>query len=381
MKPKLIRILLTLSVVIVAFAYFVIKQFFQTPTEKLTEYDYAVTFFSTHTKGKMNVKNKIVFIDETEKQREYEIKGSNVTQLIQDADQFYGFSSKPGKNIVFKTSSGFSQYSIKVPSADASKLAVRQIAKGKNGYIYGFSVEDGSTGVHRGYILYKNEKGEEVLTPKLNVAITGMLEVDSKIFYTGYELVSDKYELLYVNETTNEIELISEDSDFRELLLVNGKVMTVGNPHTSRLEKEDTKEKKVSLKSVNPSTLEVKEIHIDSERILTAYVFQDKLRVITKEGKMLEFTSDLELVVEKEVSSTEFTKLFTTNEVVVQKVQTSADKVVVLTTPKAASTTEMGTLLEFDADTLEFKKSIVIPVSGDEEWKNDYANFIFIEKR
>ena len=157
--------------------------------------------------------------------------------------------------------------------------------------------------------------------------------------------------------------------------------MTVGNPHTSRLEKEDTKEKKVSLKSVNPSTLEVKEIHIDSERILTSYVFQDKLRVITKEGKMLEFTSELELVVEKEVSSTEFTKLFTTNEVVVQKVQTSADKVVVLTTPKAASTTEMGTLLEFDADTLEFKKSIVIPVSGDEEWKNDYANFIIIEKR
>lgn len=157
--------------------------------------------------------------------------------------------------------------------------------------------------------------------------------------------------------------------------------MTVGNPHTSRLEKEDTKEKKVSLKSVNPSTLEVKEIHIDSERILTSYVFQDKLRVITKEGKMLEFTSELELVVEKEVSSTEFAKLFTTNEVVVQKVQTSADKVVVLTTPKDASTTEIGTLLEFEADTLAFKKSIVIPVSGDEEWQNDFANFIIIEKR
>ena len=65
----------------------------------------------------------------------------------------------------------------------------------------------------------------------------------------------------------------------------------------------------------------------------------------------------------------------------VQEVQTSADKVVVLTTPKDASTTEMGTLLEFDADTLAFKKRIVIPVSGDEEWKNDYANFIIIEKR
>ena len=303
MKPKFIRILLLLSVVIVASAYFVIKQFFQTPTEKLTEYDYAVTFFSTHTKGKMNVQNKIVFIDETEKQRAYKSKGFNVPRLMQDADQFYGFSSRPGKNIVFKTSKGFSQYSIKVPSGDASKLAVRQVTKGKNGHIYGFSVEDGLVGMHRGYILYKNEKGEEVLTPKINVAITGMLETDSKIFYTGYELVSDKYELLYVNEATNEITLISEDSDFRELLLVNGKVMTVGNPHTSRLEKENVKEKKVSLKSVNPSTLEVKEFNIDSERILTAYVFQDRLRVITKEGKMLEFTSELELVVEKEVSS------------------------------------------------------------------------------
>ena len=381
MKPKFIRILLLLSVVIVASAYFVIKQFFQTPTEKLTEYDYAVTFFSTHTKGKMNVQNKIVFIDETEKQRAYKSKGFNVPRLMQDADQFYGFSSRPGKNIVFKTSKGFIQYSIKVPSGDASKLAVRQVTKGKNGHIYGFSVEDGLDGIHRGYILYKNEKGEEVLTPKINVAITGMLETDSKIFYTGYELVSDKYELLYVNEATNEITLISEDSDFRKLLLVNGKVMTVGNPHTSRLEKENIKEKKVSLKSVNPSTLEVKEFNIDSERILTAYVFQDRLRVITKEGKMLEFTSELELVVEKEVSSSEFTKLFTMNGVVVQEVQSSADKVVVLTTPKDASTTEMGTLLEFDADTLAFKKRIVIPVSGDEEWKNDYANFIIIEKR
>ena len=71
MKPKFIRILLLLSVVIVVSAYFVIKQFFQTPTEKLTEYDYAVTFFSTHTKGKMNVQNKIVFIDETEKPPAY----------------------------------------------------------------------------------------------------------------------------------------------------------------------------------------------------------------------------------------------------------------------------------------------------------------------
>lgn len=114
MKPKFIRILLLLSVVIVASAYFVIKQFFQTPTEKLTEYDYAVTFFSTHTKGKMNVQNKIVFIDETEKQRAYKSKGFNVPRLMQDDDQFYGFSSRPGKNIVFKTSKGFSQYSIKV---------------------------------------------------------------------------------------------------------------------------------------------------------------------------------------------------------------------------------------------------------------------------
>ena len=44
-----------------------------------------------------------------------------------------------------------------------------------------------------------------------------------------------------------------------------------------------------------------------------------------------------------------------------------ADKVVVPHNSKDASTTEMELFLEFDADTLAFKKRIVIPVSGDEE--------------
>lgn len=100
---------------------------------------------------------------------------------------------------------------------------------------------------------------------------------------------------------------------------------------------------------------------------------------MTSDHRLLEYTSDLKLVSEKDLSGTDFIKLFSDKGLKVQKVCYTDDKVVVLATPAKASTKEMGTIVEFDAATLEVKKRIMIPLSEKTEWETDSADLLLID--
>jgi len=247
-------------------------------------------------------------------------------------------------------------------------------------------VEDGRVGVLRSRIRYTNSKNKQVLSPEVNLSLGKGIEVNSKIFVTGFDLVDDDMSFLYLDEEKNEFEFIElqdpSQSDFQELLLVDGKVITIGNPHFSRFddeEKREEKKNKISLTSIDPTSLEVKEEIFEAERVLTAYPIKNHFRFVTSDHRLLEYTSDLRLISEKDLSDTDFVNLYSDTSLTVQEVRYTNDKVVVLATPAKASTKEVGIIVEFDAETLEVKKRITIPLSEKTEWKTDSTDLLLID--
>ena len=351
-----------------------------------SQYEYVVSFYSYRPKGKRDFATKLFFIDKKGEQKEYSLKGYNVGTLFQEGNEIYAYSIGARPHLVFNSPSTYSVYPNQISFMDFTNYPVRFVSKGQKGPIEGLSVEDGRVGVLRSRIRYTNSKNKQVLSPEVNLSLGKGIEVNSKIFLTGFDLVGDDMSFLYLDEEKNEFERIelqnSSQSDFQELLLVDGKVITIGNPHFSRFdneEKREEKKNKISLTSVDPTSLEAKEETFEAERVLTAYPIKNHFRFVTSDHRLLEYTSDLRLVSEKDLPSTDFVKLFSDKSLKVQVVRYTNDKVVVLATPAKASTKEMGSIVEFDADTLEVKKRITIPLSEKTEWETDSADLLLID--
>ena len=353
---------------------------------EFSQYEYAVSFYSYRSKGKRDTLTKLYFIDKKGEQKEHSLKGYSIGTLFQEGSKIYAYSLGTRPHLVFKSPSTYSVYPSQIFSMGLTTYSVRFISKGQKRPIEGLSVEDGRDGLLISCIRYTNSKNKQVLSPEVNLGLGKGIEVNSKIFVTGFDLVGDDMSFLYLDEEKNEFEFIElqdpSQSDFQELLLVDGKVITVGNPKFTRFDDEEKREKKknkISLTSVDPETLEVSEETFEAERVLTAYPIHNHFRFVTSDHRLLEYTSDLKLVSEKDLSGTDFIKLFSDKGLKVQKVCYTDDKVVVLATPAKASTKEMGTIVEFDAATLEVKKRIMIPLSENTEWKTDSADLLLID--
>lgn len=351
-----------------------------------SQYEYVVSFYSYRPKGKRDFATKLFFIDKKGEQKEYSLKGYNVGTLFQEGNEIYAYSIGARPHLVFKSPSTYSVYPSQFSFMDFTNYPVRFVSKGQKGSIEGLSVEDGRVGVLRSRIRYTNSKNKQVLSPEVNLSLGKGIEVNSKIFVTGFDLVDDDMSFLYLDEEKNEFEFIElqdpSQSDFQELLLVDGKVITIGNPHFSRFddeEKREEKKNKISLTSIDPTSLEVKEEIFEAERVLTAYPIKNHFRFVTSDHRLLEYTSDLRLISEKDLSDTDFVNLYSDTSLTVQEVRYTNDKVVVLATPAKASTKEVGIIVEFDAETLEVKKRITIPLSEKTEWKTDSTDLLLID--
>ena len=134
-----------------------------------------------------------------------------------------------------------------------------------------------------------------------------------------------------------------------------------------------------SLTSMNPDTLEATTISLEAKRIITAYTYGDSIRVVTEDNHLLEYTTDLELVSDKDLSGTDFAKLFTNTEYKLHGIRYLGNKAAAIITPNS-ETTELGKILEFDADTLTLQKSITIPLSENTGWETDFVDLLIVEK-
>ena len=383
MNKSRILILSVIGIIVISLGIYTWNHQNKKPGEDLTKYDYVVSFYSIHQNGKMNPQTKIIFVSSDQEQLEFSDKVNKAGKLFQEGNTFRAYSFGGNKSLLFESSSGYSTFSTSKGVLDSNIYTVNFALNGMNGRIEVITIDDGSTGEIRNTIQYTNPNHKVVTSPVIHAAIYHAVEIGTRLYFVGYDMVQDRYELYYLDEETNEVQFVDywyhTSVEFEELLYVNGKIITVENPHHSRFMDGKDLPEMASLTSMNPDTLEANTVSLDTKRIITAYTYGDSIRVVTEDNHLLEYTTDLKLVSDKDLSRTDFAKLFTNTEYKLHGIRYLGDKAAVIVTSNF-ETTELGKILEFDADTLTLQKSITIPLSENIGWKTDFADLLIVEK-
>ena len=383
MNKSSILILSIIGIIVISLGIYTWNHQSKKSGEDLTKYDYVVSFYSIHQNGKMNPQTKIIFANNDQEQLEFSDKVNKAGKLFQEGNTFRAYSFGGNKSLLFESSSGYSTFSMSKGAFDSNIYTVNLALNGMNGRIEVITIDDGSTGEIRNTIQYTNPNHKVVTSPVIYAAIYHAVEIGTKLYFTGYDMVQDRYELYCLDEETNEVQFVDywyhTSVEFEELLYVNGKVITVENPYHSRFMDEEEIPEMASLTSMDPDTLEATTISLEAKRIITAYTYGDYIRVVTEDNHLLEYTTDLKLVSDKDLSGTDFAKLFSNTEYKLHGIRYLGKKAAAIVTPNS-ETTELGKILEFDADTLTLQKSITIPLSENIGWKTDFADLLIVEK-
>ena len=384
MKKSRILILSIIGIIVISLGILTWNHQSKKSGEDLTKYDYVVSFYSIHQNGNMNPQTKIIFVNNDQEQLEFSDKVNKAGKLFQEGNTFRAYSFGGNKSLLFESSSGYSTFSTSKGVLDSNIYTVNFALNGMNGRIEVITIDDGSTGETRNTIQYTNPTHKVVTSPVIHAAIYHAVEIGTKLYFVGYDMVQDRYELYYLDEETNEVQFVDywyhTSVEFEELLYVNGKIITVENPSHSRFMDEKEIPEMSSLTSMDPDTLEANTVSLDTKRIITAYTYGDSIRVVTEDNHLLEYTADLELVSDKDLSGTDFANLFTNTEYKLHGIRYLGEKAAAIVTPNSETTTELGKILEFDADTLTLQKSITIPLSENIGWKTDFSDLLIVEK-
>ena len=384
MNKSRILILSVIGIIVISLGMYTWNHQNKKPGEDLTKYDYVVSFYSIHQNGKMNPQTKIIFVSSDQEQLEFSDKVYTAGRLFQEGNTFRVYSFGGNKSLLFESSSGYSTFSMSKGVFDSNIYTVNLALNGMNGRIEVITIDDGSTGEIRNTIQYTNPNHKVVTSPVIHAAIYHAVEIGTRLYFVGYDMVQDRYELYYLDEETNEVQFVDywyhTSVEFEELLYVNGKVIIVENPYHSRFMDEKEIPEMSSLTSMDPDTLEANTVSLDTKRIITAYTYGDSIRVVTEDNHLLEYTTDLELVSDKDLSGTDFAKLFSNTEYKLHGIRYLGDKAAAIVTPNS-ETTELGKILEFDAGTLTLQKSITIPLSENIGWKTDFADLLIVERQ
>ena len=383
MKKSRILILSIIGIIVISLGILTWNHQSKKSGEDLTKYDYVVSFYSIHQNGKMNPQTKIIFVNNDQEQLEFSDKVNKAGKLFQEGNTFRAYSFGGNKSLLFESSSGYSTFSTSKGVLDSNIYTVNFALNGMNGRIEVITIDDGSTGEIRNTIQYTNPTHKVVTSPVIHAAIYHAVEIGTRLYFVGYDMVQDRYELYYLDEETNEVQFVDywyhTSVEFEELLYVNGKIITVENPSHSRFMDEKEIPEMSSLTSMDPDTLEANTVSLDTKRIITAYTYGDSIRVVTENNHLLEYTTDLELVSDKDLSGTDFANLFSNTEYKLHGIRYLGKKAAAIVTPNS-ETMELGKILEFDADTLTLQKSITIPLSENIGWKTDFADLLIVEK-
>lgn len=379
-KKLIIFILFSVGLLVLGLGFYGEKYQLEKSTEELDKYDYVVSSYSYD-----DQQTKLFFLNNQGQVREHNFNGFKGGRLYQEGKKIYVYSFGSRLNEVFHGATFSTPYFGKL---SFTKYATLFVTKGEKGRIEGLSVEDGKVGLLTSRLRYTNPKNNELMSPTIDLGLSKALEADSKIFVTGFDLPSTEMYFLYLDEETNELKRLNLNdpyqSDFQELLMVDEKVMTVGNPNFTRFDdekKREEKKNKISLASVDPKTLEVKEETYEAKRVLFAYPFKNRLRFLTSDYRLVEYSSDLKAIAEKDLSATELAKFFSDADSKVQAIRYVEDKLIVLMTPAKSSSQAVGIIAEFDADNLTLKNQVIIPLSEHKEWKTEFADLLVLEDR
>ena len=383
MKKSRILILSIIGIIVISLGILSWNKPDKKAGEDVTKYDYVASFYSIHQNGKMNPQTKIVFASSDKEQLEFSDKVYTAGRLFQEGNTVLAYSFSGNKSLLFESTAGYSTFSMAKGVFESTIYTVELALNGTNGRIEVINIDDGSVGEIRDIIRYTSPDHKVTTSPVIYSSIYRAVEIGTRIYFVGYDMVQDQYELSYLDEETNELHYVDNwrytSVSFEELLYVNGKIVTVENPYNSRFMKDITLPETASLTSMDPDSLESKNISLDTKRIISAYTYKDRIRLVTVDNHLLEYTVDLELVSDKDLSGTDFENLFTNTDYKFHGIRYLGNRAAVIVTPNT-ETTELGKILEFDADTLTLQKSITIPLSENTGWETDFVDLLIIEK-
>ena len=384
MKKSRLLILSVIGIIVISLGILTWNKQGKKVGEDLTKYDYVASFYSIHQNGKMNPQTKIVFANSDTEQLEFSDKVNTAGRLFQEGNTILAYSFSGNKSLLFESTAGYSTFSMSKGVFESTIYTVELALNGTNGRIEVINIDDGSVGQIRDMIRYTSPDHKVTTSPVVHSSIYRALEIGTRIYFVGYDMVQDQYELSYLDEETNELHYVDNwrytSVSFEELLYVNGKIVTVENPYNSRFMDDNTMPEAASLTSMDPETLEPKTVSLETKRVIAAYTYGDHIRVVTEDNHLLEYTTDLELVSDKDLSGTDFANLFSNTEYKLHGIRYLGEKAAAIVTPNTETTTELGKILEFDADTLTLQKSITIPLSENTGWKTDFVDLLIIEK-
>ncbi len=384
MKKSRILILSIIGIIVISLGILSWNKPDKKAGEDVTKYDYVASFYSIHQNGKMNPQTKIVFASSDQEQLEFSDKVYTAGRLFQEGNTVLAYSFSGNKSLLFESTSGYSTFSMAEGVFESTIYTVKLALNGTNGRIEVINIDDGSVGEIRDMRRYTSPDYKVTTSPVIHSSIYRAVEIGTRIYFVGYDMVQDQYELSYLDEETNELHYVDNwhytSVNFEEFLYVDGKIVTVENPYNSRFMKNITLPETASLTSMDPDTLESKSVSLDTKRIISAYAYNDHIRLVTVDNHLLEYTVDLELVSDKVLSGTDFANLFTNTDYKFHGIRYLGNRAAAIVTPNTETTTELGTILEFDADTLSLQKSITIPLSGYTEWESDYVDLLIVEK-
>ncbi|MBF1110187.1 MAG: hypothetical protein HXL56_06750, partial [Solobacterium sp.] len=339
MNKSRILILSIIGIIVISLGIYTWNHQSKKPDEDLTKYDYVVSFYSIHQNGKMNPQTKIIFVSSDQEQLEFSDKENTAGRLFQEGNTFRAYSFGGNKSLLFESSSGYSTFSMSKGAFDSNIYTVNLALNGMNGRIEVINIDDGSVGQIRDMIRYTSPDHKVTTSPVIYSSIYRAVEIGTKLYFVGYDMVQDRYELYCLDEETNEVQFVDywyhTSVEFEELLYVNGKVITVENPYHSRFMGDEEIPEMASLTSINPDTLEATTISLEAKRIITAYTYGDSIRVVTEDNHLLEYTTDLELVSDKDLSGTDFAKLFTNTEYKLHGIRYLGNKAAAIITPNS----------------------------------------------
>ena len=384
MKKSRILILSIIGIIIISLGILSWNKPDKKAGEDVTKYDYVASFYSIHQNGKMNPQTKIVFANSDKEQLEFSDKVYTAGRLFQEGNTVLAYSFSGNKSLLFESTAGYSTFSMAKGVFESTIYTVELALNGTNGRIEVINIDDGSVGEIRDMIRYTSPDHKVTTSPVIHSSIYRAVEIGTRIYFVGYDMVQDQYELSYLDEETNELHYVDNwrytSVNFEELLYVNGKIVTVENPYNSRFMDDNTMPEVAALTSMDPDSLESKNISLDTKRIISAYTYKDRIRLVTVDNHLLEYTVDLELVSDKDLSGTDFANLFTNTDYKFHGIRYLGNRAAAIVTPNTETTTELGKILEFDADTLTLQKSITIPLSENTGWKTDFVDLLIIEK-
>ena len=384
MKKSRILILSIIGIIVISLGILNCNKLGKKAGEYLTKYDYVASFYSIHQNGKMNPQTKIIFASSDKEQLEFSDKVYTAGRLFQEGNTVLAYSFSGNKSLLFESTAGYSTFSMAKGVFESTIYTVELALNGTNGRIEVINIDDGSVGEIRDIIRYTTPDHKVTTSPVIYSSIYRAVEIGTRLYFVGYDMVQDQYELSYLDEETNELHYVDNwrytSVSFEELLYVNGKIVTVENPYNSRFMKDITLPETPSLTSMDPDTLEAKSVSLDTKRIISAYAYKDHIRLVTVDNHLLEYTVDLELVSDKDLSGTDFANLYTNTDYKLHGIRYLGNKAAAIVTPNTETTTELGKILEFDADTLTLQKSITIPLSENTGWETDFVDLLIIEK-